>query len=99
VQFLAHVRLFIFLNKDGFLLIKKWFSFQTKTMIIIVVSLQILLPLYGILGLFAPFGLVHQWELWLVAIYHGMLLGAMQSFSRVFYSEMLPKGRYFYSYI
>jgi UMF1 family MFS transporter len=63
-------------------------------MIMIVVSMQILLPLYAILGLVAPFGLVHQWELWLVAIYHGMLLGAMQSFSRVFYSEMLPKGRY-----
>jgi UMF1 family MFS transporter len=58
-----------------------------------VVFMQIMLPLYGILGLFASAGLVHQWELWPVAIYHGIMLGAMQSFSRVLFAEMLPKSR------
>jgi UMF1 family MFS transporter len=78
---------------DFFLYIQRRFNLGTKAMIIVVVSCQTLLPLYGVLGLFAPFGLIHQWELWPVAIYHGLLLGAMQSFSRVFYAEMLPKSR------
>jgi UMF1 family MFS transporter len=77
----------------GFLYIQRKFKITTKTMILIVVFLQIMIPFYGILGLFTPLGLKHQWELWPVACYHGLLLGAMQSFSRVLFAEMLPKSR------
>ncbi|KAJ3141964.1 Autophagy protein 22 [Physocladia obscura] len=67
-------------------------QWSTKKMLIILVSLSILLPIYGTLGFFAPFGLKAKWELFPAGVYYGCLLGGIQSFSRVLFSELIPRG-------
>ncbi|KAI0237445.1 Autophagy protein 22 [Massospora cicadina] len=69
-------------------------AFSTKTMILILTALYILLPAYGLIGLGGlGFGLVTKVEVFVFAVYHGFLLGAIQSFYRVLYSEMVPPGK------
>ncbi|KAI9294684.1 MFS general substrate transporter [Neoconidiobolus thromboides FSU 785] len=75
--------------------IRSRFKLTTKTMILILSLLYCLLPLYGLIGL-APsisFGLKTKVEVYIFSAYHGFLLGAIQSFYRVLYSEMLPAGK------
>ena len=63
-------------------------------MILLLIGIYSLIPAYGLLGFFTErLGLHHQWEVWLVGILHGFLLGAIQSFCRVFFSEMIPRGQ------
>src|SRR6266498_2257575 len=75
-----------------FLKIQQYFNWSTKTMIVMVTSLHALVPIYALFGFIAPFGLKHSWELWLFAIYFGSLLGAVQSYCRVLFGSMIPKG-------
>ncbi|KAJ3112528.1 Autophagy protein 22 [Phlyctochytrium bullatum] len=76
-----------------------WLKFQqryrwtTKQMLLLLVALMCGLPIYGILGLFLPFGLKAKWELFPAGIYYGCLLAAVQSFARVLFSELLPPGQ------
>jgi UMF1 family MFS transporter len=52
-----------------------------------------LVPAYGVLGLFTDrIGLHHEWEIYLFAVYYGFLVGALQSYSRVIFSELIPPG-------
>ncbi|KAJ3059706.1 Autophagy protein 22, partial [Podochytrium sp. JEL0797] len=74
------------------LLIQRKYAKPTKSMLLLLVSLSILLPIYGILGFWLPFGLVHKWELFPAGIYYGCMLGAIQSFSRVMFSDLIPRG-------
>ncbi|CAI2169114.1 5440_t:CDS:2 [Funneliformis geosporum] len=75
-----------------FLKIQLYFNLSTKTMIIITTSLHSLVPLYALLGFIAPFGFKYSWEIWLFAIYFGSLIGAVQSYCRVLFGSMIPKG-------
>ncbi|ORX93246.1 MFS general substrate transporter [Basidiobolus meristosporus CBS 931.73] len=74
------------------LFIQRKLHLSTKKMIIIIISLYILLPVYGLLGFVAPFGLKHKFEAWIVCVWIGLLLGAIQSYCRVMFSELIPKG-------
>ncbi|KAJ3298608.1 Autophagy protein 22 [Rhizoclosmatium sp. JEL0117] len=65
------------------LVIQRRFKWSTKAMLILLVSLSIVLPIYGMLGFFLPFGLKAKWELFPAGIYYGALLGGIQSFSRI----------------
>lgn len=40
-----------------------------------------------------PFGIKTVAEVWAAVVYHGMFVGALQSFCRVLFSELLPLGR------
>ncbi|KAJ3159691.1 Autophagy protein 22, partial [Irineochytrium annulatum] len=75
------------------LLFQRRFKWSTKSMIVLLLALVTGLPVYGILGIFAPFGLKHQWELIPCGVYYGCLLGAIQSFCRVQFAELLPEGQ------
>ncbi|KAJ1913205.1 Autophagy protein 22 [Tieghemiomyces parasiticus] len=75
-----------------FLFIQRRFKIATRNMIILIGILYILLPLYGILGFFTPIGLKHIYELYVVAVFHGLMFGAVQSFCRVLFCELLPPG-------
>ncbi|KAJ1991718.1 Autophagy protein 22 [Dimargaris cristalligena] len=75
-----------------FLFIQRRLKISTRNMIIIIGTLYILLPIYGILGFFTPFGLRHIYEIYVVAVYHGLMFGAVQSFCRVLFCELLPPG-------
>lgn len=71
--------------------ILKW---KTRSMILLLSVFYCLLPLYGIIGFFSPtFGLRQQWEVWLCASWHGFFLGALGSYCRVLFAELVPKGR------
>ncbi|KAJ3239000.1 Autophagy protein 22 [Chytriomyces hyalinus] len=72
--------------------VQRHFDYSTKYMLMFLISLSILLPIYGILGFFLPFGLRAKWELFPAGIVYGCLLGAIQSFSRVMYGELIPRG-------
>ncbi|KAJ9055796.1 Autophagy protein 22 [Entomophthora muscae] len=74
--------------------LRSLFKLSTKTMILIVTALYVTLPIYGLIGLTdVGFGLVTKIEVFIFAVLHGFLLGAIQSFYRVLYSEMLPPGK------
>ncbi|KAI8620009.1 vacuole effluxer Atg22 like-domain-containing protein [Chytriomyces sp. MP71] len=72
--------------------VQRHFQYTTKFMLMFLVSLSVLLPVYGMLGFFLPFGLRAKWELFPAGIVYGCLLGAIQSFSRVLFSELIPRG-------
>ncbi|KAI9339911.1 vacuole effluxer Atg22 like-domain-containing protein [Obelidium mucronatum] len=74
------------------LLIQRKFNYSTKHMLMMLVSLAIILPMYGMMGFFLPFGLKAKWELFPAGIFYGMLLGGIQSFARVLFSELIPRG-------
>jgi len=73
--------------------IQRRFHLSTRVMVIIISALYAFLPLYGIIGFFAPFGLKTIPEVWFVCIWYGAMLGAVQSFCRVLFAELLPVGR------
>jgi MFS transporter, UMF1 family len=62
-------------------------------MLLILLTLNIATPIYGLLGFILPFGLKQKWEIFPVGIYYGVLYGAIQSFFRVLFAELIPKGR------
>ncbi|KAJ3115787.1 Autophagy protein 22 [Physocladia obscura] len=74
------------------LCLQRKYNISTKKMLIFLISLSVLLPIYGIIGLFAPLGLRAKWELFPAGIYYGALHGGIQSFSRVLFSELIPRG-------
>ncbi|KAI8053902.1 autophagy-related protein 22-like protein [Syncephalis plumigaleata] len=75
------------------LFIQRRFNLTTKTMLIMICAIYTLMPIYGLLGFFAPFGLKHQAEIWVMSIASGLLLGAVQSYARVMFADLLPPGR------
>lgn len=76
----------------AWLSVQRLFSLTTKQMVILLTFFFLLLPVYGIIGFWAPFGLKHIPEIFATCVYHGLMLGAIQSFCRVMFSELLPKG-------
>ena len=66
-----------------------------RVLIILVVAASVI-PLYGVIGLFAPRGA--QWglrvpaEMFVLAVYFGALYGAFQSYARALYAEIIPPG-------
>ncbi|KAJ3412289.1 Autophagy protein 22 [Chytridiales sp. JEL 0842] len=72
---------------------QRWKKWSTKKMLIFLLCLNLAVPIYGLLGFFLPFGLRIKWELIFVGIYYGSLLGAIQSYFRVWFSEILPPGQ------
>ena len=78
-----------------FITIQRRWGWTTQKILCIQASLYSLLPLYGIIGFFAPpntFGMTNKYELLLTAFYHGFFLGATQSSCRVLFAELIPRG-------
>lgn len=74
--------------------IQRFFKLSNKTMLMITMGLFSLLPLYGLCGFFTTaFGFHSINEIWGVCVYHGLMIGAMQSYSRVLYAELVPIGK------
>ncbi|CAG8748578.1 21281_t:CDS:2 [Gigaspora margarita] len=82
----------IFCGAYVILKIQQYFDLRTKTMILITASLHSLIPIYGLIGFVAPFGLKNTWEVWMFAVYFGFLLGAIQSYCRVLFGSIMPRG-------
>jgi MFS transporter, UMF1 family len=64
--------------------------------LIILVIAGSLIPLYGVIGLFAPrgarWGLRVPAEMYVLSVYFGGLYGAFQSYARALYAEIIPPG-------
>eukprot|EP00163_Fabomonas_tropica_P034047 TRINITY_DN9284_c0_g5_i1.p1 TRINITY_DN9284_c0_g5~~TRINITY_DN9284_c0_g5_i1.p1 ORF type:complete len:612 (-),score=126.14 TRINITY_DN9284_c0_g5_i1:103-1938(-) len=82
-----------FFGNYAFLLIQRKGGFQTKTMLITNLLLLAFLPLWGLLGFATDnIGLRNKWEMYIFAVWYGFNLGAIQSFARVIYAALIPKG-------
>jgi len=66
-----------------------------RVLVLLVVAASAI-PLYGVIGLFAPHGA--RWglrvpeEMFVLAVYFGALYGAFQSYARALYAEIIPPG-------
>jgi hypothetical protein len=66
-----------------------------RVLIVLIIAASVI-PLYGVIGLFAPHGA--RWglrvpaEMFVLAVYFGGLYGAFQSYARALYAEIIPPG-------
>lgn len=81
------------LGNAFFYLLQKFTKMTSKSILVLLLGLMGLVPTYGVLGLFSDrIGLHHEWEIYLFAVFYGFLVGALQSYSRVIFSELIPPG-------
>ncbi|CAI5467343.1 unnamed protein product [Closterium sp. Yama58-4] len=67
-----------------------------KTMVVILLTCLVPLPVWGFIGYFTPdggFGLKSAWEIYLCAAWLGFFLGALTSYSRTLFIDFIPVGR------
>jgi UMF1 family MFS transporter len=73
--------------------IQRLFRVSTKAMLIVILILLAIIPAYGIIGFWTEdFGIHKKIELYIIGCYYGAMLGTIQSYSRVVYSELIPPG-------
>lgn len=75
--------------------LKKAFKLRTKTVILINLAVYSVVCLYGTLGLIdsLPFGLKTTAEMYIFAAVHGLHVGALQSFQRALFADLIIPGR------
>ena len=77
-----------------FLYVQRLLKVETKRMLIATLVLLALIPAYGLVGLVSDsFGLRTEAEMYALGVYYGLLLGPVQSLSRVFFAELIPPGQ------
>ncbi|KXN70272.1 MFS general substrate transporter [Conidiobolus coronatus NRRL 28638] len=69
------------------------FKLRTRTMVIIVNTLYLVIPIVGIVSIYSSSVLSKKYELYILGTYHGFLIGALQSYYRTMFSEILPEGK------
>lgn len=67
---------------------------SNKTMLLGILCILGSIPLYCALGLIpgSPVGLKHQWEIYLLTSVYGFFIGAVQSFARCLFADLIPVG-------
>ncbi|KAF8985676.1 Autophagy protein 22 [Entomortierella lignicola] len=75
--------------------IQQVLGYNQKQMVLLLLVMLVMIPIYGTLGLFLPFWphLSSAKELFSVAAYFGFLIGAVQSYCRSMYADLVPRGR------
>ena len=79
--------------------IQRRFALQPKTILLCCVMGLELIPLYGLLGFLPLFrklgviGLQQAWEIYPVAVVHGIVMGGISSYARSVYAPLIPEGR------
>ncbi|QQK47462.1 Major facilitator superfamily domain, general substrate transporter [Penicillium digitatum] len=78
--------------------VSRYFGFQPNQTIILCIVLFELIPLYGLLA-YIPFirnwgviGLQQPWEIFPLAIVHGVVSGGLASYCRSFFGLLIPPG-------
>ena len=75
-----------------------YFNLNAKTILICCIAGMELIPLYGLLGyvpLFRAWGVIglqKQWEIFPVAVVHGIVMGGISSYARAVYAPLIPPG-------
>mmetsp|Transcript_13698 Transcript_13698/g.27291 ORF Transcript_13698/g.27291 Transcript_13698/m.27291 type:complete len:955 (+) Transcript_13698:71-2935(+) len=79
------------------ILIFRWVQvhndFSNKQMIQILLTILAVMVFYGVLGFFLPFGVKIKAELYGLIIVYGLVLGAIQSYTRTAYCDLVPPGQ------
>ncbi|KAH9989262.1 autophagy-related protein 22-like protein [Russula vinacea] len=77
-------------------IVQRRLSLTSLRVLILLIVAASVIPLYGVIGLFAPHGA--RWglrvpaEMFVLAVYFGGLYGAFQSYARALYAEIIPPG-------
>lgn len=70
------------------------FKLSTKTMLQISNAGCVILPMWGMIGIWTEkFGYHQVWEFWLFAAQYGFTLGAQFGYGQAFMAELVPRGR------
>lgn len=74
------------------------YTLHPKNILLLCVAGMELIPLYGLLGyvpLFQSWGVIglqQQWEIFPVAVLHGIVMGGISSYARSVYAPLIPEG-------
>lgn len=74
------------------------FLLQAKTVLLLCVAGMEIIPLYGLLGFIPAFkrlgfiGLQKAWEIYPIAVIHGIVMGGISSYARSVYAPLIPEG-------
>jgi UMF1 family MFS transporter len=75
--------------------IQSHFHLQPKTVLLCCVAGMEVIPLYGLLGYIphSPIGLLRAWEIYPIAVLHGIVMGGISSYARSVFSPLIPEGK------
>lgn len=77
----------------GFWYIQKAFGIRTKSMFMITNAMSVLIPFYGMLGLwFTKVGYHHAYDFWIYNIVFGLFQAPYYAYSQTMMSELTPRG-------
>jgi UMF1 family MFS transporter len=74
------------------------YALQSKTVLLLCVAGMEIIPLYGLLGYIPLFkklgfiGLQQAWEIYPIAVLHGIVMGGISSYARSVYAPLIPEG-------
>jgi UMF1 family MFS transporter len=78
--------------------VQKRFNLQPKSILLCCVAGMEIIPLYGLLGYIPLFrklgfiGLQQAWEIYPIAVVHGVVMGGISSYARSVYAPLIPEG-------
>ncbi|CAO2651776.1 Nn.00g000590.m01.CDS01 [Neocucurbitaria sp. VM-36] len=78
--------------------VQRHFGLQPKTVLLCCVAGMELIPLYGLLGYIPLFkslgfiGLQQAWEIYPIAVLHGIVMGGISSYARSVYAPLIPEN-------
>ncbi|ORY33093.1 autophagy-related protein 22-like protein [Naematelia encephala] len=73
--------------------IQRWLRYSNQRLLVWIVIFAQFLPVYACLGLLLPYGgLRTEAEMYVAAVWFGLLLGPFSSYSRAVYAELIPPG-------
>ncbi|KAG6330357.1 hypothetical protein ID866_8731 [Astraeus odoratus] len=77
----------------GFWYIQRYWKINTKTMFIITNVVTILIPLWGMIGIWTDqFGFHNAWEFWAYNVVFGLFQAPYYAFSQTMMAELSPPG-------
>ncbi|KAL6929211.1 hypothetical protein ACO0SA_002551 [Hanseniaspora valbyensis] len=75
------------------LLITK-FSLPLNKLMIVIITWTCFIPFYGLLGfIFETFGLKNKYEMFFLAVWYGLAMGALNAVSRSIFALIIPHGK------
>ncbi|EUC51056.1 hypothetical protein COCMIDRAFT_80448 [Bipolaris oryzae ATCC 44560] len=78
--------------------IQRHWALQPKTVLLCCVAGMEIIPLYGLLGYLPLFqrlgfiGLQRAWEIYPIAVLHGIVMGGISSYARSVFAPLIPEG-------
>ncbi|KGO44206.1 Major facilitator superfamily domain, general substrate transporter [Penicillium expansum] len=77
----------------GFWYIQQYFKFETKTMFLFTNSFSVLIPLWGMLGLWTNrIGYHNRWEFYFYNVIFGLFQAPYYAYAQTMISELMPRG-------